>query len=110
MIVRTTARELRVRAMYPGEYCTRPGDAVGLYYTSAPNEIAIDAALSPAEQAPILIHEIIHSIYHERKMPTRAAEETVCHNLGIALAEIIRDNPDVLAALGLALTEGVAIV
>lgn len=113
MIIHTLTRELRVRSMYPGEG-ERPGhpagDACGYYFLDYPCEIAIDATMAPAEQATILIHEIIHSIYHERKMPTRAAEETVCHHLGIALAEIIRDNPDLLAAIGLALTDGVPIV
>lgn len=110
MIIRTPTRELRVRAMYPGECYRRPGDADGLYYLTAPCEIAIDATQTPAYQATLLLHEIIHSIYHEQKMPTRAAEETVCVKLSCCLSEIIRDNPDVMAALGLALTDGVPIV
>jgi hypothetical protein len=110
MIISTPTRKLRVRAMYPGECYRRPGDAIGLYYTSPPHEIVVSADLPPAEQATVLIHEIVHSIYHERKMPTRAAEETVCIGLAAGLAEIIRDNPEIVAAIGLALTEGVPIL
>lgn len=62
---------------------------------------------APAEQARVLLHEVLHAIYqvwgYSDKPP--AGEEEVCEFLDRALVKVFQDNPHLSAILALALGE-----
>lgn len=99
-------RKVRVRTMYPSE---EGENAVGLYWDHL-REIALDATLPAQEQAAILIHEVIHAVWSARKMGKRVTEESACTHLGVALAEVFRDNPHLVSAITSALWNNTVIV
>lgn len=80
------------------------------YYFLNPPEIALNPHLPPPEQAEVLIHEVIHAVWAQRRMSPRVTEESAAGHLGDGLATVLQLNPWLMAALAGALYHGVPIV
>lgn len=98
-------RDITVDALHPGYDDT----AAGLY-ESAFSRILISPAASPAEQARLLLHEVLHAVWDIRHMPATVTEELACSLLDGALATVFRDNLHLTAVLINALYAGQVIV
>lgn len=73
--------------------------------------ILIREELPPAQQAGVLIHELIHAMFHVYAMPRRGiTEEQVAAGLEGPVAILLRDNPDIGTAIRQALDAGVPLV
>jgi hypothetical protein len=67
--------------------------------------IRIDTDYTPQQSAETLLHEILHTIWAMWNVSElrKLEEEAVVHALGKGLATVMRDNPDVLAWIDMAL-------
>lgn len=80
-------------------------------YNPRRKAIHIEAERTSADQAEILMHELLHAGFDCFALPkSRLTEEMVCTSLAPVLATIIRDNPGLLGLLHQALCNGKAIV
>ena len=61
--------------------------------------ITLRADVSAGRQLDTLIHEVLHACYDAYTRSGCLDEEAVCSFVGSALAAVIRDNPEFLAAL-----------
>jgi len=104
MKIQVDYREFTVEAMPAHE--TRV-DGLFLNYE---HKILVDASLCPAEQASVLLHELIHAIWTVRGFPARLTEEQVCTMLAPALATVLKDNRDLWDRLGKGLWAGTPVV
>lgn len=73
-------------------------------YLSSQFKIQIRHPYPPAEQARVLIHELIHAVYDVWRYTSDKSkdEESVCESLDIPLVKILQDNPQLLDRLKLA--------
>jgi len=63
-------------------------------------KIFIRSDLPPDQQAGVLLHEILHAIFHAHGLPnSRLTEEDVATRLEGPLASLIRDNPFLMKTL-----------
>lgn len=94
-----------VRPMEP----TTPGDFLmdGVFRPGA-SRIDINPSIAPARQAEVLLHEVLHAAWFAAAIPEKPTEEVAVTGLARSLAQVIRDNPELLGALVAGL-EGVAI-
>ena len=70
-------------------------------------EIIIDSSLLPNVKAEILLHEVIHGIWHHFGLDSGGlSPERVVDSIGKGLATVIRDNPEFLSWLEDNLQEG----
>ncbi len=101
-------RSFTVRAMTDAEQ--RVGNIVGqLRFTS--EQILVWPKASAAEQARILLHEILHGVFEfsgDRR--PRWDEESVISLLDGPLTMVLKDNPELFAVLHQALAHGRKIV
>lgn len=74
----------------------------GTFY-AGDHTIRIDSELCPAEQGRVLIHELIHAVWHALNIPAEIKEEEACGMMDRGLSEIIRRNPTLLPRLQAAL-------
>jgi hypothetical protein len=89
--------EYVVEAMHPEKADAERADGL-----CAPRlqKIFIRSDLPAAQQAGILIHELIHAIFHAHGLPDhRLTEEDVATRLEGPLASLIRDNPTLMQNL-----------
>lgn len=100
MILRIGHRDILVLPLPPKETKV---DGLFLNYNNA---IHVASTLHPAEQASILLHEIIHALYVIYEWPKKMGEEQVCTRLAPALAAVMRSNPHLCEALECALRSG----
>lgn len=62
-------------------------------------EISIAGNLAPDRAAEVLLHEILHGIYHVRGLKDGMSEERVVTDMAPLLLEVLRDNQRVLEFL-----------
>lgn len=67
--------------------------------------IHIDDPQPPFVVADATLHEILHAIWAERRLPDRPTEERAVTALAQGLSTVFRDNPGVLAYLDRLLKE-----
>lgn len=65
------------------------------HYLSSEAQIKIDADVAPSVKAAVLWHEISHAILTHAGI--RDESETTVTALGYGLAQVVRDNPDLIA-------------
>lgn len=102
MKVRIGHLDYNVELMSPQKADAEKAD--GLFY-ARDQKICVRADLPPAQAAGVLIHELIHAMFHAYGLPhNRLTEEDVATKLEGPLASLIRDNPTLIAniAKGLA--------
>jgi Zn-dependent peptidase ImmA (M78 family) len=81
------------------------------YYEDNTKEIYIENILDPTEQARVLLHEIIHALFHIHQVKAkRFTQEGVCQALDVPLATLFRDNPHLGQVLHDALNRSIPIV
>jgi hypothetical protein len=74
------------------------GNAFGCFIPER-QVIYVQATLPPAEQARILIHEILHACWYSARGPETASEERACETLDMPIASILRNNPGIAEIL-----------
>jgi hypothetical protein len=88
-------------------------DAQGIVgsYSPGMHKVEIKADLPPAEQARVLVHELIHSCFDVYELKDRKlTEEDVCEILDGPLTALLTDNPMLIGVLHQAVNHGQPIV
>ena len=71
--------------------------ARGLYHANS-HSIDLEADMpSRVEAVNIVLHELGHAIWNIYSLPRRPKEERVVSVMGVAWAQVFRDNPKLLA-------------
>lgn len=108
MKVKVGHLEYIVEAMHPEKADAERADGL-----CAPRlqRIFIRSDLPAAQQAGILLHELIHAIFHAHGLPpARLTEEDVATRLEGPLASLIHDNPSLMGVISKGLSGKKAIV
>jgi hypothetical protein len=72
-------------------------DIVGLHHNHPPKIEVRTEGIAPEDAANTLLHEILHACWEVGNLPKRASEEKAVHMLSNQLAQVWRDNPQVVA-------------
>ena len=72
--------------------------------------IEISPAQTTQQQADTLIHEVFHAIWATRALPPMVEEEECVTRLASGWTTVIRDNPELLPMLWLALSHNLPIL
>ena len=70
------------------------GARVWGYYDPNGKRIVLDAGVSGLRAVEVVVHEVLHAIFHLRKMNPRWGEERTVTEFGKGVAHVLRDNPD----------------
>jgi cob(I)alamin adenosyltransferase len=87
------------------EWDTKQANAAGRYgeCDKANAILRIDVTYGPEKAANTLLHEILHACYDISGLTDEDNEERTVTQLSSVMAQVIRDNPHLLAYLGHAL-------
>lgn len=97
MMLRIAHRNVTVRQMV--EKDVPRGKSWDGFWHAGPGIIALCPKAQPDVQANTLIHECLHAIWHTQNLPDRSDEETVVTRVADGLVQLIRDNPQFMAAV-----------
>ncbi len=82
------------------------GDLLG-YCDNIKNQIKIADGLNDQRRAEVLLHEVLHAIFHQSGIEaTREGEEKVVSGMAYGLIGLIRQNPDFMSYLKRLLDRG----
>lgn len=70
------------------------GARVWGYYDQGGKRIVLDAGMAGLKAVEVVIHEVLHAIFHLRNVNPRWGEEKTVTGLGVGLAHVLRDNPE----------------
>ena len=102
MKVRIGHLDYIVEAMHPEKADAERADGM---FVARLQKIFIRSDLPAPQQAGVLLHELIHAIFHAHGLPpTKMTEEDVASRLEGPLASLIRDNPTLMAQIVKGLT------
>ena len=107
MLIRVGYLDIDVRPMTREECALEDAEAT---YDLDNGVIYVNASVSPAQQAALLIHELIHAFFdafHIKQKPL--TEEYIAEQMQFALSCLIRDNPFLIMKLSAALVDGAPI-
>lgn len=75
-------------------------DADKLYGLFVPTEKAIklnNEYCTGSEAVETVLHEMIHAIFNVSKLEAKHGEERIAGTVGVYLAQVFRDNPELIA-------------
>ncbi|HWL80093.1 MAG TPA: hypothetical protein VNR89_04010 [Roseomonas sp.] len=96
MDIRVGHRTISLRPMDPGE--ASDNGAIGLFRPGA-GTISVDSSQPADVQAEVAIHETIHAIWDAYGLPPKVDEEEAATLLAKGLAQVIRDNPELMLTI-----------